>query len=296
MTRVLQTDFPLELSDVAETALVTLFCRAIESASPGPLIHDPAAEDLAARLRPRLAKSSRPLQRALSLDNVESEMRMYVSLRSRHFDQRARDFLARNPEGQIVNLGGGLDTRWRRLGCPKRFLTIDLPEMIALRSDLLTEEGEACDVRDSRWMDAVTTGAAVPVLFLAEGLLMYLNGDENRNLFRDLAGRFPGSELVAEVFNSFWLDEVRREAINNRLDQTLGFGSTARFVSGFASGNDPERWHAGIRLNAEWSFVDENEEKLGRLRKLRHFPRFRKRQWVASYSFEAAPDALSPRI
>ena len=40
----LQTS-PPELSDVAETALVTLFCRALESASGNPLIHDPVAED-----------------------------------------------------------------------------------------------------------------------------------------------------------------------------------------------------------------------------------------------------------
>lgn len=273
----------IELSDVAETALVTLSCRAFESAGEEPILRDPAAEELIATLRPRLAGSGRPLQQALARGDVEDAMRIYVALRSRHFDRLARDFLTRHPDGALVNLGGGLDTRRQRLGISSRLITVDLPAMIDLRRELLAEDGVGADVRDEAWLQQVAEAMSGPVMFLAEGLLMYLGDDEVRRLFQRLQTAFPEAEMVAEVFNRYWLERERRGVIDERLARDLRFGGAARFVSGFEDSDDPLGWLTGARVLNEWSFVDEAEPKLGRLRKLRHFPKFRKRQWVVHY-------------
>lgn len=275
-----------ELSDVANTALATLFSRAQESRSAQPIISDGKAEELVDRLLPILSASTNELHQALARGELESSMQVYVALRSRQFDRYARDFLDARPDGLIVNLGCGLDTRRWRLAT-ERLLDVDLPEMAEVRRELLEDEPIGCSVLDPAWVQTVADQGSGPIMFLAEGLFMYLPEPELRRLVATLADRFPGSELVAEVFHSYWLQRETREQIDRRLQNQLWFGEDVRFVSGLWESDEMERWHPAVRFSDEWSFVDENEPKLGRLRKLRHFPRFRKRQWVVRYRFEA---------
>jgi methyltransferase (TIGR00027 family) len=287
MERAAEPILKIELPDVADTALVTLQCRALESQSLIPILDDPKAVAVVAALGPMLANSDLELHRSLARGEVDGSMQIYVALRSRHFDRQAREFLGQHPDGWVVNLGCGLDTRRWRLDSD-RVVDVDLPEMVALRSAVLNDEAIAGNVTDHRWMDAIAERGAGPFLFLAEGLFMYLPADRLRSLVIALAGRFPGSQLTAEVFNSFWLASERREEIETRLTARLHFGRQARFVSGISDGDEMETWAEGIRLLDEWSFLDEEEPKLGRLRKLRHFPQFRKRQWVARYELGPA--------
>lgn len=83
-----------------------------------------------------------------------------MALRARHVDQKARDFLEWHPEGVIVNLGCGLDTRFYRLdGGRLHLFDLDLPEVIDLKRQLLAETERyhfvASSVLDFDWMDMV---------------------------------------------------------------------------------------------------------------------------------------------
>jgi methyltransferase (TIGR00027 family) len=282
MAELVGSPVNLELPDVANTALVTLHCRAHESVSEQAILRDERAEKIVAVLKPHLSDSQLELHNSLARGEIEQAMQTYVALRSRHFDRLAAGFLECEPEGLVVNLGGGLDTRRWRLNS-ERVVDLDLPEMIALRRELLGEGSIAADVMDFSWMDEVAEACPKRVLILAEGLFMYLQPDQVRGLVRELARRFQGTELVAEVFNRFWLEAGRRAQIDAHLAGALRFGADAKFVSGLSDAHEMESWMEGIRFLGDWSFLDENEPKLGRLRKLRHFPRFRTRQWVVHY-------------
>ena len=69
-------------------------------------------------------------------------------------------------------------------------------------------------VLDHRWMDRLTAEQMGPFLFLAEGLLMYLPSDGARALILKLQSRFPGSELVFETVNSYWLKSPLKWILN----------------------------------------------------------------------------------
>ncbi|UOT07790.1 class I SAM-dependent methyltransferase [Rhodococcus opacus] len=110
-----------------------------------------------------------------------------------------RAFLADHPGGTVVALGEGLQTSYWRIGDPDvRWVSIDLPEVVALRRQLLPEEPNvttlAVSALDRSWMDHVDTGRAVFVS--AEGLLMYLPADESLSLIGDCARRFPGGRMM----------------------------------------------------------------------------------------------------
>lgn len=103
------------LGDVSATCLITLFARALESASESPLLRDTEAEAIADALRPAMLASDERLHQRLARSKLTSQMKVYLALRARHFDTYAQDFPERHPDGVVVNLGCGLDTRYHRL-------------------------------------------------------------------------------------------------------------------------------------------------------------------------------------
>ncbi len=213
------TSLNINLPSVAETALATLWSRGLESMSRTPILDDAKAVKIMERLRPCLKQGSE-LARSLARDEVEPSMQTYVALRSRRMDGYARDHLNRHPNGMVVNLGCGLDTRRWRLDS-ENVLDLDLPEMIGLRRQLLGDQSVGADVLEHSWLETVRHLANGPILFLAEGLFMYLPKPALEQLVRKLAWNFPGGELAAEVFSSFWLTPPRLKRIRTRLADSI---------------------------------------------------------------------------
>ena len=264
-------DAPLAaLSAVSSTALVTALARAAGD------LEDPEARSIAARLQPLLARSETPIHQRLSRTPPSPKLSRFLSARARHFDDAARAFRKAHPDGVVVNLACGLDTRFHRLGGRHPVIDVDLPPMIALKQALLpAAEGHtlvAGSVTERGWLDAVPVGP--PVLFLAEGLLMYLPEDAVRALLLDLAGRHPGSELVAEVFQERWLSGWRGWATRSRNQRLI----SARFQFGLRDSGDMEAW-GPLSLLGEWSSMDALAPPwVGRW-----MPGLRKVQWVVHY-------------
>jgi methyltransferase (TIGR00027 family) len=282
------------LAAVSNTALLTLWARAIEARSADPILSDPTAIALTQELRPQLAAIASPFYQQLLADQVPSLLTLLMALRARFFDQKAINFLSRFPNSIIVNLGAGLDTRFERLtgdttpvdGTP-RVIDIDLPAMIALKRELLAShprhEFVAVSVLDHSWMDALDRYDGRRFIFLAEGLLMYLPPAEVKRLVVALANRFPGSEFVADVFNALWLRPPWREWVNYKMQRQFHFEEGATFQFGLDSPNEMEQWHPLIHFQEAWSFFDADERKLGLMRWARHIPLLRLVQYIVRY-------------
>lgn len=282
----------LSLGALASTGLLTLSCHAQESRSPAPILRDPGAEALFDRLLPWLSRSGDPLHRRLARGKVRASLVVYIAMRARRFDRYAREFVERHPPGCVVDLGCGLDTRFQRIDDGRlRFFDLDLPEVIALKRELVAETDRyrmiARSVLDHAWMDEVTSSLSAPPIFLAEGLFMYLPAAEVRSLVIELQRRFPGAELVFEAFASRWLTPLRRWLIDVKMQRQLGLGEGARFVSGLRDGREPEGWSDGIHLLDEWVVFDEREPKLGFLQVLRRCRAMRSTQWTVHYALDA---------
>lgn len=280
---------PLErLGSVSSTALMTLLGRA-----QGPL-DDPEAARLAAALMPALAASEVKMHRYLATGRLPRPLRHYLCLRAAHFDDRARAFARAYDDALIVNLAAGFDTRFHRLEGRVEVIDVDLPEMIDVKRRLMDPAERyhlvAGSVTGRTWLDAVPTER--PVMFLAEGLFMYLSLDDVRALVTDLGARHPGCELVAEVFQQWWLEGWRGQVVRRRLRRALRFEAGAEFQSGLQSSRDLEDWGVGTLLG-EWSAVDHMAG--GSL--WRHVPIVRRTQWVVHYRLGEAPsDAYSSSI
>ena len=121
-----------DLSGVPATMLITLYLRAMETQRPDALIKDEKAVELIARLsadddfrRDMDCVTQMPMMEAGKVTRI---------LQSRELDRLARDFLARKPDGLVVHIGCGLDSRFERVDNGRvEWYDLDLPEVIALR-------------------------------------------------------------------------------------------------------------------------------------------------------------------
>lgn len=282
---------PLSLADfsaVNNTALLTLYCRARETQMPDPILRDESALALTQQITPLIANSPDRLLRSLANDTFERQIIVHIAMRAKKYDEYARAFLARHPDGVLVNLGCGMDTRFQRLDDGKLVLyDLDLPEVINFKSRLLPPTPRyrqiARSVYDHAWMDEVDKDGPRPVMFLAEGLLMYLEPEKVRALVVELCERFPGSELVCEVVNDFWLRQPWRTILRSKMQRQLNIGGDAAFQFGVSAGRDLESWYDGIRCLDEWSYFDAPHPKLGRLNWFTRFQWVRRVQWTVHY-------------
>jgi methyltransferase (TIGR00027 family) len=290
---------PLILSDLAQTGLLTAFCRAVESRSRAPLLADPQAEALAARLAPRLAHSPSRLLRDLARGRVRPDLVAQFALRARKYDRYARDFVRRQPGGCLVNLGCGLDTRFWRIDDGRlRFYDLDLPEVIALKRSLVAETDRyhliGRSVLDHRWMECLSAEQPGPCLFLAEGLIMYLPPSGVRALVLELQARFPGSELMFETVHAAWLKPWLKWLVTLRRQRQLGLGRGAEYQFGLRDSHELEAWSPGLRLLAEWTYLDEHEPRIGPLRLVRRWKLFRYAHWTVRYLLGPREGAEAP--
>jgi O-methyltransferase involved in polyketide biosynthesis len=281
---------PAGIGDVASTSFITLYCHAIETLSDDPILSDPKSVEITERLNKTLAGSNKPLDRILVAGTLDNRLVVHIALRAKKYDEYARDFLQKYPDGVIVNIGCGLDSRFLRIDNGRTtFYDLDLPEIIAIKKGFYTETERyrfiASSVLDFGWMATVRKHPG-PFLFMAEGVFMYLDKEDVRSLVLAIRETFPGSELVCEVVNSLWLSPWLKPLLNFKLQREAHLGKDATFRSGLSDGREMEAWHDGIRFLSEWSYFDSDEKKLGRLRLLRHIPWIRKTQWTVRYRLD----------
>ena len=101
---------PISLPDVAETGMLTFYCHVIECQNPDPILEDEKAVEISRQLNPLFEKSSSRLLRNLAKGRVKKELVVHINLRAKRYDEYAKEFLKKNPDGILVNIGCGMDS------------------------------------------------------------------------------------------------------------------------------------------------------------------------------------------
>ncbi len=254
---------------VAETMLVALYARAVEQQQPSPLVRDARAAELVSQIDYDWTRFK-----------LQGQDQLFTMMRVREFDRQAQAFMARHPAAVVVHIGCGLDTRLQRVDNGRvTWYDMDLPEVIALRRQLLAESERChfigCSVFDEAWLDMISAHAPAPALFIAEGVLPYFTEAQVKTLFLTFMKRCRGSELVCDAMTplTLWLHDVQLRFSKVR----------ARLQWSLPDGRAPERWDAGIRLLDEWFYFDRPEPRLGSASLMRFFPPFAKGVGIYHY-------------
>lgn len=194
----------VELGGVPETLLWNLYHRALAAREPGRVLDDPKAIELVESI-------DYPFDKLADRTGYAAGWHAW---RVRRFDDEVRRFVGQHPEGTVVALGEGLETQfWRVDNGAIQWLTVDLPEAVAAREQLLADGPRqhtlACSALDDRcWTRDVDPSRGL--LITAQGLLMYFDRPEVDRLVRLCGRRFPGSELIFDAVPEWMLRASER--------------------------------------------------------------------------------------
>lgn len=242
----------VELGPIQETLLIPLLARARETErGERGLLQDQRAVKIV---------------RSLDYDFAKWEGGPSIKgacLRARMFDRTVMDFLDAHPDGTVVEIGCGLDTRFDRVDNGRaRWFDLDLPDTIALRRHFFEDEPRraitTASVLETGWLDQVAATGG-PWMFVAEAVLIYLEAPEARRAIVGLAKRFPGARLAFDTTATRLVENQHRHDATRHLPRESWFRWRC---------DDPreiETWGAGLRLLASKSFLDADRSLLRRL-------------------------------
>lgn len=265
------------LSGVAETLLIPLYVRAMESQRPDALLKDEKAVAIVTHMSSAFSR--------IKQVKMDEEDKVSLVLRNREFDRYVGDFLTRNPQAVVVHIGCGLDARFERVDNGRvEWYDLDLPEVIDLRRKVIGGEGARYhflpySVFDSTWHEIVSAHGQHHFLFVAEGVFMYFEEAQIKSLVLALCERFPGAELIFDAFSPFI---VRANNLRLKISRA---NISARYHWGLKQGKTLEGWGPGISLLDTWFPFDRPEPRLARIQWVRHIPLLARVMGIFHYRF-----------
>jgi O-methyltransferase involved in polyketide biosynthesis len=198
-----------QLGAVQETLFIPLAARARETRKKRAVLRDPKAAELTASIEFDAGKYSR------------GAGGLVVILRTAIFDVWVRSFVAAHPNGTVVEIGTGLNTRFERVDNGTiHWIDMDLPDTIELRRKFFTDTDRrpmiAASVTDKEWLQTVAESPG-PYFFIAEGVLAYLTEDEVTRALTRIAERFRGAFLALDTYPQRTLEQQHRIAARGNM-------------------------------------------------------------------------------
>ena len=245
------------LSEVSETLLITAYLRSLETKKQNGIICDRKSVEIIDRINYDFSKYNSPINQAL------------IAIRTEIIDEFVKSFIGQHSSITVVSLGTGLCTRFFRLNnSSTQWIAIDLPQVKLVWDSLIGETERfqylAYSVLNLDWIVKVKQIVSGKVLFIAEGLLMFLSEIEVKYLIINIRSNFPGSEII--------FDSLGRILARNSKLNSGNLGINASYQWGIKNLKEMEDWGQGIELAQQWYCLDKHKDRLGLLGWLSYFP------------------------
>ncbi|MDO4776399.1 MAG: class I SAM-dependent methyltransferase [Cardiobacteriaceae bacterium] len=228
-----------DMSVLSETLLIPLWAKAVEYGREDAVLRDAEAKRMMDAIDYDFGKF-----RKAKLSQAG------CCVRARVFDRMTQDFIAEHPDAVVMQLGAGLDARYERLGYPAvaAWYDLDLPEVIAVRRELLPESGNhylAASLFDTAWMDDVAA-TGKPVLLLLEGVVMYFPREKMEAWLAEVGRRVPGVNVIMDILAPVAVGKAQQH------DALKQMGKDApQFEWTVMDSSELESWAPGWRLHEE---------------------------------------------
>ncbi|HSD85809.1 MAG TPA: class I SAM-dependent methyltransferase [Anaerolineae bacterium] len=268
----------VNITDVVETLVLPLYLRAREAQRRAAIIQDEKSTEAVRQLDYDFTW----------IDQLPGVMSSQVAMaiRTEIFDDVARGFLQRHPAGTIVNLGAGLCTRFYRLANEQaHWVELDFEPVIEMRRRLFPDTPRhvslACSVLDFAWMERVKQFRPEdgPILFIAEGVLYYLELTDVKQLLLATRQHFTPSELVFDAVGPVMIKSINRGPLSKRFNTIVHWG-----VRDF---REVEQWCSGLRFLESWSYLDRHTKRWGMMKLIKWIPPLKQQLWrIAHFRFD----------
>ena len=248
------------LTGSAETMLQSFYARAKYLRKKNAKFYDAKAIELVDKIDYDFSKAEK-----------DSTMSNGVIARTIVFDELVKDFINKNPDCTVVNIACGLDTRFYRMDNGRIiWYNVDLPETIEVRDAIYHESGRVSTIgisaTDPAWADKVTKRGKM--LFIIEGLSMYLTSDENAQMLSIIRDKFDNATVLMECLAKKWVNKEHTE----KSIQDTG----AKFVFGADTFDDLGKAANGFRCIKNDDIIRGMTEIMPILKPFRNLPLIKK--------------------
>ena len=149
-----------------------------------------------------------------------------MGMRAAVFDQWTAKMLEENPDAVVLHLGCGLDSRVNRVPHEGNlWYDVDFPEVIEERCRYFEQTKQnvmiSADLRQHQWLEILPGGVAIVVM---EGISMYLQMEELRQLLRQISGHFDKVHLLMDTYTTFAAKATRYKNPINTVGVTQVYG------------------------------------------------------------------------
>lgn len=228
-----------KLKDISETLLVPLFFKAKETIENG-VIKDHAAVNIVKHLHYDFERMK-----------TDWKTQLLIAVRTEILDEVANDYVRSTQNPVIVNLGAGLDTRHIRFDDAKWY-QLDLDEPMNLRT--LFFGSKDINIRksilDFSWVTDVKEKENV--LFIIEGVLMYLDETQVKSIFRIIGLNFKNCFIVYDTIPESFVKKREHQSINLK---------QAPFKWGNNHFSKIEKWGYGFKGKRHYHYLSKHRRR-----------------------------------
>ena len=236
----------VDLTGIPETMLQTVYARAVETKKNRGILNDKKSVDIVSKLDYDFSNAKK-----------DSAMQIGTIARTIVLDKLVKNFIDKNPNACVINIACGLDARYLRVDNGNLlWYDLDLEETINIRkrffSDTEKNKMIASSVLDFQWIDRVNTEGR-PILIIMEGLSMYLQEKDIREILNCFTNRFKGATFLIETMNPIVVRNFREKSIE---------GSNAKFTWGIKNGKALEKYNNNIKCLEDHSLIEGMEKMM----------------------------------
>ena len=211
----------MKLKNESKTLFIPLLGKAIMS-KQNLFLEDKKAEEIISKIDCDLKQSK--------------WLSMYMSLRALIIDELCNKYILNNPNLTVIHLGCGLDSRCLRVNDNYNiWYDIDYENVINLRKEFYETNSKYkminSSVLDYNWLNEINDSKNI--LIVAEGLTMYLEKEEIKELLNQINNRFKNVHLI---FDAYTNKGVKYSKIKNPVNKMkakikYGFDNIEEFLS-----------------------------------------------------------------
>jgi O-methyltransferase involved in polyketide biosynthesis len=202
----------MELKNESKTLFIPLLGKA-EMSKQNLIIKDLKAEEIVNNIDLGDIKNSKYLN-------------MYMALRSKIIDDLVNEYINNHFNSTIIHLGCGLDSRVLRVNENySKWYDVDYKEVIDIRKEFYKENDKysmiSSSILDFSFLDNIKENN---VLIVLEGVSMYLNEEEVKELLNALQRKFKKITLILDAYSKKAVKLSKIKNPINKMDAKVYFG------------------------------------------------------------------------
>lgn len=230
----------MNLEGVEKTMLLTLFAKAQHSQKKNHRFYDQKAIDVISQI-----------DYDFSVADKDRFMKYGVISRTIVLDEMVSDYIDKNPHATIVNIGSGMDTRFNRLDNGLiRWYNIDLENSANFRLQYIEDNERvttlAYSAMDPAWANEIKIESG-NLLFIIEGLSMYLTEKDNKDILKIIADNFRRCTVFVEIMPPISVENVTEKSVEE---------TDSKFIWGVQKGSELVKLNSAFRWIRDVNLFD----------------------------------------